>query len=398
MKLHQLCDDTSTGLRRLGLPASYLFIEAVIATGALSEAAATRVGGAMQAAMARLRNFMTPGASTDLGSLLHFFAEKGGGFPKLKELVAKAKQSPTPIAQDTEWWRQMFEVFGLKDPAVQSKIQSRAIQIVGSSPTTAPSGKKAGGAGAGATDPDRVAALAHRDDLRRRLDQNLLDQQASQQRLQELEAKLAAFKAKRQARNQPPIPPTTEALLDNLAHLVLVEAEATSSLRCVANHLMRKLGFPSNTSSHEMEWLKRFVSNFKTTPLVEGFNDYFNNLRHMVANPGIVSGNIQDTTLRHQNEHLAKVAIKLLSDRLTQELGDRLRVANLTTKDLATTFQEYQALAKVFERVKGTPQAQNPVFLGRVASFKQMQQRILLALKPELAKAAPDDIPAVNPV
>src|SRR5215831_8586968 len=95
------------------LPLSYLFVESVLSSGVLSEADSNRFGALLKAGLAKLRNFMTPDASTDLDALLNLLVPAGGGLARVKALIQQAKQLPGQLIRNDNWWQELFSVFGV---------------------------------------------------------------------------------------------------------------------------------------------------------------------------------------------------------------------------------------------------------------------------------------------
>lgn len=413
MKLTNLTHDAGHPLTRHkfgDLPASYLFVETVVGTGILGEAADARLTQAMQAAIGRLQNFLTPGASSDLEAMLGFFAPKGGGLPKVQEMVKKAGDLQTPVAQDQTWWQELYSIFNVQDQGVQQQIQQRAVQAAGPSmasggPSSAsnPQGGASGldpakaasaingmGSGPASADPALLAQLQQQAtgvqnqnaELRGMLDKNTAAREASMARMKEIQAKIDALKAKRAAGGPPA--PTAESVFNFLATELLNEADVKSNLRFVASNLMKRLGYGSTTPVQEVNWLKRFAGNFDKT-VDEGFRDFFRNLRMMAANPGHIEQQAQNSQLKSHNQRVAKLAIQYLSDWLTQEMNQRLQVANLKVNDVVKVGLEWKKLQAQYQKMKGGPVPE--AFRQRFNAAHDQMQRIVFALDPNLAKS-----------
>lgn len=355
MKLSNLTQDAGHPLTRHrfgGLPASYLFVESVIGSGVLSETANNRLAHVMRAAINRLQNFLTPGASSDLEAMLGFFAPKGGGLQKVNEIVRKAGELQNPIDQEQTWWQDIFSVFNLQDPAVQQKIQTQAVEAAG------------GQSSQRNNNADLLNALA----------KNAADRQTSMADIQQTQQKINDL----QARNAP----TVESVLNFVAKELLNEADVKSNLRFVASNMMRRLGHNSTTPVQEVNWLKRFATSFDK-PVDEGFHDFFRNLRMMAANPGHIKVRADQSQLKHHNERVAKLAVQYLSDWITQEMNSRLKVANLTPQDVISVGREWTKYQTEYQRANGQVSED---FKQRFSELKERMQRIVYALNPDIAK------------
>jgi hypothetical protein len=290
---------------------------------------------------------LTPGASGDLDSLLFFFAPKGGGLAKIQQLVQKAGASQTPLLQDQNWWQEIFSVFNIQDKSVQQDIVNKVSQSAGIAQQQ----------GAQQQGGDYAALAAEFKNL-------LATQQANLERLKALKARLTNLgKAE-------------EVLRPVALGLVSEMALNRSHLRFSGNG--RKLGCVSTTSVHETDWFKDFMAKM---PVKEGFRDFFDNLRTMVANPGHLQTKMANHTNGSTNERIAKLAVRHLSDYLTQELTSRLKVANLTVGDLAHGAKRWKLVQKAY--------AEKRINANTYQHEWEDVQRIIFALNPGLANGSP---------
>lgn len=378
MKLNDLSHDAGHPLTRhkFGyLPASYLFVETVVGAGILGEAAETRLNQIMQGAIGRLQNFLTPGASSDLETMLGFFAPKGGGLARVQDMIKKAGDLKISVAQDQVWWQQLFTVFNVLDTSVQQQIQQRAIQAAGNL-TQDKNETTAGQKSNPAAQIKRQEVLDQNQELTRMIDKNTAAREASLARMKEIQARIDALAARKGT-------PTSEGVFNFIAGELLNEADVKSNLRFVASNLMRRLGYTSTTPIQEIDWLKRFACDFKK-PVEEGFGDFFRNMRMMATNPGHVAQKAQDSQLKSHNQRVAKLAIQYLSDWLTQEMGQRLRVANLTVQDMMKSTVEWRKLQAQHMKFNGQP-VPKP-FQQQFDAARERMERIVFAMDPNLVK------------
>ncbi len=410
MKLSNLAHDAGHHLsrHRFGtVPASYLFIESVVNSGVLSEAGTNRLNGMVNAAIGRLQNFMTPGASTDLETMLWFVANDKGGINKVKESIAKAGKLQTPIQQDQNWWQELFTIFSLQDPAIQQQIQAKTTQGAGSppgqdqqnpaqaaqphrgnlDPNRAAQVMQAMGGGPAQMDPALLAQLqaqgqavqGNQTELQAMLTKNTAAREASMARIRELQGKIDALHAQRAAKTSSTTP-TTEDVFNTIAIAILSEADVKSNLKFVASNLMRRLGYASTTPVQEVNWLKKFVRGFEQRPVAEGFNDFFRNLRTAIANPGHAQMQNQNSELKSYNERAAKLAVRYMTDWLTSEINNRLQVAGLTYQDMASSLALWKKLDAIMRSGKGTPD-----IASKFQAAQQKVTQIAYALDPKLA-------------
>lgn len=379
------------------LPPAYLFIESVIACRVLSEASSNRLEAIVGAAAGKLKNLLTPGASSDLETMLSFLAPKGGGLAKVQQLVKQAGESQTDIAQDEAWWQQMFDAFGVVDQSVRQTIKAKTSQIAANKPVTGapaqdqqqapvpgaetvPPGASAAPTAqqpdVAALEQERAAAAQEQTGLTGQIDQNRTDQSQSRAKVAQLRAKLAALKAKGSGG-------VAESMLRHIAHGLLAEAEVSSNLKFVANSLMRRLGYPSSSTVQEVNWLKKFIG----PPVKEGFRDFFNNLRMNYANPMYSADKWDQYGAGQNNQHLAKVAVRLLSDYITQSFQERLQVANLTPKQAMQHLVEWEKIKAAQATAIKNRQPMPPAIQARYAAAYQNMQRVVFALNPELARS-----------
>lgn len=377
------------------LPPSYLFIESVIASRVLSEATSNRLEAVITAAASKLRNLLTPGASSDLETMLTFLAPKGGGMAKIQQLVQAAGQSQTPIDQDETWWQQMFDAFGVVDPQIRNTVRAKTQQIVGNQPVTGASpaaapaapgspsaGPPAASTPAAGSPPDlatleqqRAAAAQEQTDLMGQLDQNRGQQDQARNKVEQLRAKLAALKAKRGG--------VAEAVLHHIATQLLAEADVGSNLKFVTSGLMRRLGCPASSTVQEVDWLKKFLGK---APVKEGFSDFFRNLRMNYANPMYSAQKWDQYGAGQANQHAAKVAVRLLSDHITQIFQERLKVANLTPQQAMQNLVEWEKIKAAQAAAIKNRQPMPPDLQAKYATTYQNMQRVVFALNPELAR------------
>lgn len=377
-------------------PPAYLFIESVIASGVLSEASNNRLEAIVGAAAGKLKNLLTPGASSDLETMLTFLAPKGGGLAKIQQLVKLAGETKTPLDQDETWWQQIFDAFGVVDQTVRQTIKAKSSQIANDKPATgapAPAAQqtaqpKAGKAPPGAPaaqtaqqpdvtalEQERARAAQEQTDLMGQVQQNQADQSQSRAKVEQLRAKLAALKAKRAGG-------VAEDMLRHIAHGLLAEADVSSNLKFVANSLMRRLGYQSSSAVQEVSWLKKFIG----SPVKEGFKDFFNNLRMNYANPMYSADKWDQYGAGQHNQHLAKVAVRLLSDHITQSFAERLQVANLTPKQAMQHLVEWEKVKVAQAAAIKNRQPMSPAIQARYNAAYQNMQRVVFALNPELAR------------
>lgn len=379
MKLQNIAlehGDYRTRHRTGATPISYLFVETVVESGLLKEAVNRRFGQLMRTAIAQLQNFMTPGASSDLSALLGFINPAGGGVPRLKQMVQKAKDSQKPVLDDQTWWQDMFEIFGVKDEAMKTNIIANTKKSAGAVP-----GTKAPQAQAAQTPAQQAPAAA-----------------APESPVAAFQQRLAVHKEKLMARQgaaapQPPAAPgaptagdgweVVEGIWDALADSLLAEASVKSSLRFVASNMIRKLGYASTTNVPEEDWLKDFLAR-RPRQVNEGFSDFFRELRAKAANPGYADVRANNAQLSAYNERAAKLAVRFLSDYLTAEMQNRLKVANLSPDDMMRVSKEWQGMQMAYQ--KNQSAGSDPAFMSRYQDTFQKLQRLLYALNPDLAR------------
>lgn len=366
MRLNILSHGQDPGTHYNGMPASYLFVETILGSGILSENASGRIDGVMQAAISRLQAFLTPGASSDLESMLGFFAPKGGGLAKVRQMVQKAGTIQTPITQDRNWWQELFTVFNVQDQTVQQQIMAATVRSAGNPPQS----EIPGVPGVPQSRPQAGAAPAT--DLAAKMQQNTQARQASAQRMAAIRGQMKA------------LPPAVgEALCNHLAKQLMTETDVKSNLRFVASNLMKRLGYGSTTPVQEVNWLKKFATSFDR-PVEEGFRDFFRNMRMMAANPDHLQAKAQNSALKSYNERVAKLAIQHLTDHITQEMETRLQVANLTVRDMIITVSEWQKVMAEKQKLNGQ---MTPQFKQKFHDTYDKMQRIVYALDPNLAKS-----------
>jgi hypothetical protein len=364
----------------------------------------------VNAAIGRLQNFMTPGPSTDLETMLWFVANNKGGIAKVKESITKAGQLQTPLQQDQNWWQELFTIFNLQDPSVQQQIQAKTVQGAGQPPgqqqayqqtrqgpaaqaQQAAPGTPAQGAATGTQQMDPAllaqpqsqgqAVQRNQAELQDMLTRNAAAREASMARIRELQGKIDALRAQRAAKQGGTAPapvPATEDVFNALAVALLNEGDVKSNLKFVASNLMRRLGYASTTPVQEVNWLKRFVRGFEQRPVEEGFRDFFSNLRTAIANPGHAQMQNQNSELKSYNERAAKLAVRYMTDWLTSEINNRLQVAGLTYQDMATSLATWKKLMAISKSGKAPPD-----LATKLQAAQQKVLQIVYALNPKLA-------------
>ncbi len=358
-------------------PISYLFVETVVESGLLREAAAGRLAQLMKTAITKLQNFMTPGAASDLDALLGFINPAGGGIPKIKQMVKKAGESATPILDDQTWWQDMFNIFGVKDESLKQSIIYNSKKSAGAAPVDYAPNSTPGGGGK----PQPPAPAPPQATAPAAVPQTPLNGQ------------IDAFKAKLAARGQElqsraakprltPAAPAVEGLWDELAAHLMTETAIKSNLRFVANNMLRKLGHTATVNVQSDDWFKDFMAR---RPVVrEGFADFFRDLRTKAANPGYADVRASNSQMAAYNERAAKLAVRFLSDYLTAEMENRLKVANLSADDMMRTSKEWQKIQMAYG--KNPTASSDSAFMAKYQDAYQKMQRLLFALNPDLAR------------
>lgn len=362
------------------LPTSYVFIESVIDSGLLSEASSSRLGAVLSAGLAKLQNFLTPDASTDFDSLLAFIAPKGGGLPKIKDLIVRAKEIDGALVDNEDWWREVFEVCGVKDPAIQERIRSQVAKEVAPKPEKEPEPPAPPEAednfetsfrnmwkpptGSYGSDP-RSATHPVEKAYRHR--------QMRNDRIKLLHRSLQRLHGQ----------DIGESICNAIAQGLLNEGSVRSNLKFVASNTVRRLGCPSVANFEDENWLNRFMRSIapKDEPLEEGFRDFARGARNFLANPKYTIDKLDDTSRREQNQQSAKLALQLIFDHLKKEMGVRLRVAGLTLDDLHETVKMWNKL-----HAKYRSGSRDPRLMAKLAEVFEKLKSIIFALQPEMAK------------
>jgi hypothetical protein len=400
---------------RLGndIPLAYVFVESVIGGKLLTETNSDRLTSLLKAGIAKLQNFLTPDATSDLDALLFFIAPKSGGLPKIKELIKAAKDSPDDILKDEEWWRDMFDTFGLSDPAIQQEVRVKVEEEVGATAATPPPeadqpgwrqrftdfmGQMGEPPGGDSAEPDpsfmhdlhaeRQATAQDQNDLYDMLRRNTVSRKEAVRRFKELQARIEALKAARKARRGV-AEATADAITTGIAQNLLAETDIRSNLRFIASNMMRRLGYPSVVPYQESDWLKKFVQtvggyNHKEKDAVEeGLADFTREMRHFFANPNYSTGRLDDSARRDRNQRAAKLAAQILFNKLRTEMEQRLKVANLTLQDVHETIKRYKDLEARHKRG-----SRDPRLMAAIREVVDKIKRILYAVHPDMARAA----------
>ncbi len=354
MRLQHITSDRPQDqqLRLLGVEGdrsvSYLFIESVRAGGLLSEAGSNQLVALMRAGIAKLQNFMTPDASTDLDAMLAFMAPTGGGIAKVKSLVAKAKELEGPLLQDDNWWSDMFDAFSIKDPAVRDEVKKKVGVEMGQGKDEDPM--------------ETLGGMSQEDDRHG------------------VSASIAAMKKQRAGHVTPAPVPMAEAILSAVAVGLMNEGNVRSNLKFVASNVMRRLGAPTNTSWIDDDWLDKFMRTVKT-PVREGFGDFARDARNFFTNPEYSAGKLNKSAGGESNQRAAKLAVQLLFDRLKSELHQRLQIANLTMKDMKEALETWGKL-----QMQYTSGTRSPQLVAELQQAFAKMKQILFAVNPDLAK------------
>jgi hypothetical protein len=402
------------------LPMSYLFIESVLASGVLNEAGSGRLAALMRAGIAKLQNFLTSDPSTDLQSLLIFLAPTGGGMEKLKVLITQAKQAKGSILDNEDWWRDLFNAFGMKDPGIQAEIRQRVAREIGREPQArgrgiaGPPGQEPeqrggilgglagmfqhplgqqgrgqrpgggmGGGGGGGMSPDmtndlqaeRERVRGHENQLRDMVSQNSKDRESTMAEMQRLQAQLDAMRPKQRG--------MAESFLAAVASGLLQESSVRSNLKFVANNLMRRLGAPAVTDFSSHDWLKDFLNSVvpKKEPVEEGFRDFVRGAGNFLGNPTYGADKMDDSARTDRNERAAKLAVQILFDKLKDELRQRLQVANLSMDDMRQTLNLWNKLMAKWQSGSRDPRLQT-----KLKETLEQVKKILFAINPNMAK------------
>lgn len=357
-------------------PPAYLFVETVLTSNVLSEAATNRLHALINAGVAKLQNLLTPDPNSDLETLLSVLIPASQGINRVKALVEQAKTMDGELIDNNAWWVDLFNAFGQKDTAVQKEIRDAvAKEFIGQQAGAQPSGSRSGSrsqtrqSGAGFDIQAAIAQVqADRAKLKEQLAQNAKDRAASAEQIAKLKAKIAEMERGGMA----------EELYKEVAIALLNEESVRSNLRFLAGST-RRLGSNSTTPIIYQNWLDEFVKSRK--PVKEGFRDFIDNARTFLGNPNHAAASMDDSTRKNRNQRAAKLAVQLLFGKLKTELAQRLKLANLTLKDMRDTLILWKQL-----QAKYQDGARDQQFIAKVKETFEKLKRIIMAVNPEMAK------------
>lgn len=365
MRLKHLTNDGSDDK-----PLSYLFIETVLCNCPISEDA--RFGALMAASLAKLRNFITPGASSDLVALLSFLAPTGGGATKLKQLVDQAKSINGSLSDDDGWWTDIFNVCGLKDKSIQDSIRQQVSDELTSNQQQTPNQPTV-------YDQQQDEYDEERDKQQKRRN--------NKSRLERLQKYLSDLNAKYSQR-------VSESVFNAMAVALIKEGSIKSSLKFVGSNMMRRFGSPTFAHYSDDDWFKTFMGKFsKDKAVAEGIGDMarsvgtgvgnlVRNVRTYAANPQYTTNKLNDVSRGEDNQRGAKLAVQLLFSHLKKEASARLGVAGFTLKDLHSVVRLWDKL-----HAKYRSGSRDPKLIAKLAEvYNQKLKPLVLSLNPELAK------------
>jgi hypothetical protein len=363
---------------------SYLFVETVLHSGVLTEASQSRLGALLAAGLSKLQNFLTPDAATDLESLLFFIAPDGGGLTRVKELITQAKNIDGILVENNDWWNDLFNACGVKDPEIQAGIKNKVTKefskpepAASPAPPVPPPGFKdavhgmfnqhgPSPAGHGGTN-QRAATPAppsHEPVLKA-----YSERQARTQRLRALNSALSKLGASKM----------TESFYSEVAKNLLDEGAVRTNLKYVMSNLMRRMGHPISTNYPDENWLKKFMSNRQQVS--EGFTDFMRDARNFVANPSYTVDKLDNTSRQEQNQRAAKIAVQLIFDHLKKEADARLGIVDMDLDDVREALGLWNKLAERYK--KGSRDSR---LIAKLKELKEKIRQITFALNPESAK------------
>lgn len=340
MKLHAIRNQSS------GLSFSYLFLEQMLESQILTEAAGSRLGSLISASLAKIQNFLAPGVTGHLDALLSFIAPKGGGLKRVQELVAQSKQIEGDITQNDDWWRDIFRATGIQDPSAQHNIRTKITEQFPINPQPQPEAPQ---------------------------QQQAPQPQKGASRLRSLGTYLNGVSERfRQG--------FSEAVAVNILKGLIPEHFGYSSLKYATRNLLRRQGMLQVDPD---DWLKRFmktISNAEPKPIAEGIGDFLRGARHFLTNPQYSSDKLDQSAQNSRNQHAAKLAVQMIFDHLNREMTARLRVAGLTMKDLHDAINFWNKLNAKYQQGSRDPR----LLEALKEQYQNKIKPIVVALYPEI--------------
>lgn len=346
-------------------PLSYLFVESVLATGVVNEAG--RLQALFQAGLAKLQAAITPGSGQDLDILLQFMAPRGGGSAAVQNLVQSAGREQGDITANDQWWKELFNAFGIADETIKGNVQNQVKQELAkgiqpeagdeadaaeADPETGQSLEAGGSPGGGSLldqlKDERGREQAYQGDISSQLAAIRKSREANQEAIGHLRNRLdTALKGGPNRKDEEQV--AAESVSAELALALMCETAVIRNIGTVGNHMIRQIGIRCRCNTpvlSEVGLLDRLRGAVGGT--VQGG-------RNLLANPELAKRKLRTATSSANNTRAAKLATQFLSDHLRSTFEMKLETAGLTPDAIKQKLQTWSQLKDLEKNSGGNP-------------------------------------------
>lgn len=316
----------------------YLFVEAAINSGLMSEADMSGLQTMLQAGIAKLKAALTPSTSTDLDVLMAFMAPGTGGSQAVNDLLAAAKSSSQPISQNEDWWNNFFSTLNINDPTVQKDLQYQVADEVGQEMLRDPGLPGPGGATPqpGSGPQQATAEPLNQQSYTDELNQEMQNAQQWRQQLTDLVSRRRA--------DQQTASSKIDQINSRLDQLMRNAPRTEDFMGPIGNMLLEFDSVRNNANRITRTTIKTINHLYDTDIPAINEAGLFDNLRTMMANPRYAKRQAQSSADTSKNLQAAKLAVKIATDHLREQFNAKLQDAGLLPQDIMKTYAQWAKL------------------------------------------------------
>ena len=369
------------------LPLSYLFIESVIAINILDEGS---LGDTFTAGLAKLKSALTPGSSEDLDMLLQFMAPRGGGAKAVNNLVQIAGREHGSILDNSNWWQELYNVFGVTDQTIQTNVLNQVKQEIAkpasvlNQPTEpappAPAAPAEPAPAAPAEPPAPAAPIFDQpqpgqpnSDLLNTLRQERDSEQAYQG---DIAQQLTAIRKQRgitqkeigHLRNRleralQSGEPAAESVSTEIALVLMNETAVIRNITTINHHMIRQISIRCQCNAPILS----------EAGLMNRLRGAVKGAGNVLANPQSTRQRLRTTAATANNTRAAKLAVQLFSDQLRSTFEMSLQQAEITPDQIAQKLEIWNKLKQLEAKSRGNP---SPKLVNAMVNQSQELKKI----------------------
>jgi len=326
--------------------------------------------------------------SSNLDSLLQFVAPGRGGTEKVEQLLDAAKSSDVNLFDNTKWWNELFDTFAIGAEQRQELLDNIRGQVT---KPDAVSGDLGDEGEQQEKKPGLVSSFLDNltGELRGELERGREGRESGRARdvRDRVRGETDLGDVLDRLRNPPTPrkrstgdPEYAEEAAAFIADILLDHPTIQTKLPLIVESMFTRVGTPIIINEAGLRDKLRNLWGGARSRL-SGAGDRLKglgrNLRTLVSNPKYAAQKLGKYTESAKNERIAKLAITVLSDRVREQFGQKLKEAGMTPESIARDVKAWQAAQKRFGDVKPSEVLRK----HEIGPFNELAKRLQTAYK-----------------